>query len=239
MSKKTGFTQSKEMNTLNREFPAGSVVGTPCFHCSRPEFSPWSGNCDPAGRVAKNKKEILNDVIGVPINIQQSFLKLPQSVGAPKRCWRCTRRNPGGNDVFVHAGSLRIWISILGCSKNINSWLLQKAEPNHPPWVWEGLSDLLLTDKMKRKWWCVMLETRSLLACIWRKLRKPAAPSWGQLSSCVRGSHVWNRRLLPPATWDGFLGGGGPFPCPQPQLSFHLTAVSGLRETSWGALSHS
>ena len=57
MSKKTGFTQGREMKVLNREFPAGPVVGTPCFHCSRPEFNPCSGNWDPAGRVAKNKKK--------------------------------------------------------------------------------------------------------------------------------------------------------------------------------------
>ena len=30
--------------TFNREFPAGLVVKTLCFHCQKPEFNPWSGN---------------------------------------------------------------------------------------------------------------------------------------------------------------------------------------------------
>ena len=57
MSKRTRFIQGKEMKILNREFPAGPVVGTPCFHCRGPEFSPWLGNWDPAGRVAKTEKK--------------------------------------------------------------------------------------------------------------------------------------------------------------------------------------
>jgi len=56
------------MKILNREFPAGPVVGTPCFHCRGPELTPWSGNWDPAGREAEtNRKETLTDVMCVPI----------------------------------------------------------------------------------------------------------------------------------------------------------------------------
>lgn len=27
-----------------QEFPSGSCVRTPCFHCKKPGFNPWSGN---------------------------------------------------------------------------------------------------------------------------------------------------------------------------------------------------
>lgn len=68
-----------------------------------------------------------------------------------------------------------------------------------------------------------MLETRSFLACIWRKLKEAILR---QLSSHVRDSRV---ALRGPATRHGettLLEVDAPFPRPSP-LSFHLTAVSG------------
>ena len=34
----------KGVNDTSREFPGGSVVKSPCFHCREHEFDPWSGN---------------------------------------------------------------------------------------------------------------------------------------------------------------------------------------------------
>ena len=41
-----------------RDFP-GSPVGnkTPCFHCRRHGFHPWSGNKDPTCHMAKKERE--------------------------------------------------------------------------------------------------------------------------------------------------------------------------------------
>ena len=45
-----------------REFPSGSVVRSPCFHCWGPGFNPWWGNKNPTSYVGwkerdKKKKE--------------------------------------------------------------------------------------------------------------------------------------------------------------------------------------
>ena len=44
-----------------RDFPDGSVVKTPCFHCRRHGFNPWSGNQDATwhsqNKIKKKKKK--------------------------------------------------------------------------------------------------------------------------------------------------------------------------------------
>ena len=41
----------------HQDFPGGSVVKTPCFHCRGHGFNPWSGNFRMLRGVAKKKKK--------------------------------------------------------------------------------------------------------------------------------------------------------------------------------------
>ena len=43
-------------NTFYRDFPSSPVVKSPCLHCRRQEFDPWSGNYDPTCHAVWPKK---------------------------------------------------------------------------------------------------------------------------------------------------------------------------------------
>ena len=93
------------------------------------------------------------------------------------------------------------------------------------PWRWSGLGDLLLTNRIKQKWWYVSSETWSskgtvaFSSCLdhslWEKL---AAMSWGYSGTCWEAQVVRNEdllqaaskelRLLPRATWGRQLRSG-------------------------------
>ena len=43
------------------KFPAGPVVGTPCFHCRGLGFNPWSGNYNPRSLAGCDKDGVGED----------------------------------------------------------------------------------------------------------------------------------------------------------------------------------
>ena len=49
--------QFQTVSVIIRAFPGGSVVRTPCFHCPRPRFNPWSENKDPKSKWCGQKKK--------------------------------------------------------------------------------------------------------------------------------------------------------------------------------------